>query len=173
MMKWKQNNQIEKTKNVPVFDEKLAHLIPKIAIPTCKNYIMPVKCPDPVKVIISMPMVVKLKKLAVNYRGIPRPPDLGYTVPYPIPTMEEMENKMKIEKEQRKKELEKQKEQKKAQEDFLALQVPLAAPEQTARGVSMKKITAAHHHHSKEIPQDFVDRNAHILDMVKDAIGFI
>jgi hypothetical protein len=46
-------------------------------------------------------MITKLKKLALNYRGIPRPPNLGYEVTYPIPSFQEMEAKFKIEDEKR------------------------------------------------------------------------
>jgi hypothetical protein len=38
---------------------------------------------------ISISMITKLKKLAYNKQGIPKPPDLGYVLP-PIPSMEEM-----------------------------------------------------------------------------------
>ena len=47
-------------------------------------------CPEVPKVAISITMVTKLKKLALNSRGIPRPPDLGYKVTYPIPSFEDM-----------------------------------------------------------------------------------
>lgn len=47
-------------------------------------------CPEVLKIVISISLVTKLKKLALNSRGIPRPPDLGYKVTYPIPTLEEM-----------------------------------------------------------------------------------
>ena len=57
-------------------------------------------------------MVVKLKKLALNHRGIPKPPDLGYTVTYPIPSMEEMEKVAKIEEENRRSVMIQKKEQK-------------------------------------------------------------
>ena len=57
-------------------------------------------------------MVVKLKKLALNHRGIPRPPDLGYKVTYPIPSMEEMEKVAKIEEENRRSVMIQRKEQK-------------------------------------------------------------
>jgi hypothetical protein len=53
--------------------------------------------PVPVKVAVSIPLITKLKKLALNYRGIPRPPELGYKVTYPIPTLEDMQIKFKIE----------------------------------------------------------------------------
>jgi len=51
---------------------------------------MPKMCPEIPKEVISIRMVTKLKKLALNHKGIPKPPNLGYKVTYPIPTMEEM-----------------------------------------------------------------------------------
>lgn len=65
----------------------MAHLIPKFEAPKTENYIHPDKCPDVPKIKIKIAMVTKLKKLALNHRGIPKPPELGYTVTYPIPTM--------------------------------------------------------------------------------------
>jgi len=115
-------------------------LLPKVDAPILKNYVRPAMCPEPAKKVISIPVVAKLKKLALNHRGIPKPPDLGYNVPYPIPTMEEMQNKFNLEEDKRKTVLF---EQKVAQKEFLALQVPLEkiAERRSSRGVSIKKIT--------------------------------
>ena len=69
----------------------MVHLVPKVAAPVNKNYIICEICP-PVPV-VSTPVLVetvqKLKKLAYNHLGIPKPPDLGYVLP-PVPSMEEM-----------------------------------------------------------------------------------